>query len=213
MVEMDGKEMRHVGTYRYLHEVKEENQIPFEEQSWGKERKEKNLVWYAAYGSNMLEERFLHYIHGGSFRGKGRNQRPCGDTSSPRAKRAYVFDHDMYYAKESGAWEYGGVSFLDVTRPGKAYGVAYLITEEQLEHLWREENGGQMPIPGKSWYDHKAELGTMDGYPVLTVTNRRILEKNEPGERYKNVLMEGLRENHKNLSDEEIRSYVDSRNR
>ncbi|MFH5835820.1 gamma-glutamylcyclotransferase [Proteiniclasticum sp. C24MP] len=213
MVEMDGKEMQHVGTYRYLHEVKEENQIPYEEQPYGKERKEKNLVWYAAYGSNMLEERFLHYIHGGCFRGKGRNQKPCADTSSPRAKRAYVFDHDMYYAKESGAWEHGGVSFLDVTKPGKAYGVAYLITEEQLNHLWIEENGGHIPTPGISWYDHKADLGTMDGYPVMTVTNRRVLEKNEPGERYKNVLMEGLRENHKELSEEEVRAYVESRNR
>ncbi|MBO1265522.1 gamma-glutamylcyclotransferase [Proteiniclasticum sp. SCR006] len=38
-VEMDGKEMQHVGTYRYLHEVKGENQIPYEEQPYGKERK------------------------------------------------------------------------------------------------------------------------------------------------------------------------------
>lgn len=212
-VEMDGEMIHYVGTYFYLNHVEEKNYIHPDDQPWSSNSSKKNdLVWYAAYGSNMLHERFMHYINGGSFRGGGRDHKPCIDTSAPRAKMAYEFDHDMYYANNSRSWDNMGVSFLDVSRPGKAYGVAYLITEEQLEHLWREENSGTIPGPDSTWYNNKVELGTIQDIAVKTVTNTRVLEKIQPSRKYMEVLMEGLRENYPDFSEEEIRDYVASRN-
>jgi hypothetical protein len=46
----------------------------------------------------------------------------------------------------------------------------------------------------------------------MTVTNRNALKKNQASQKYLQVLMEGLRENYPNLSDEEINDYVHSRN-
>lgn len=212
-IEMDGKMIHYVGTYFYLNHVEEKNYIHPDDQPWSSRSSKKNdLVWYAAYGSNMLHERFMHYINGGSFRGSGRDHKPCNDTSAPRAKMAYEFKHDMYYANRSRSWDNMGVSFLDVTRPGKAYGAAYLITEEQFEHLWREENSGIIPGPDSIWYNNKVELGTIQDIPVKTVTNTKVLEKNQPSQKYMEVLMEGLREHYPDLSEEEIRDYVESRN-
>lgn len=83
----------------------------------------KEYVWYVSYGSNMLYERFLHYIKGGSFRGS-RYRRPCADQSLPLAVKTVEIPYDMYFGNESGSWRGGGVSFLDVTQKGKALGVA-----------------------------------------------------------------------------------------
>ena len=214
MVEMGGQMVPGVGVYVYLHAVKEENLVEEKDQPWRRRTREvENLVWYAAYGSNMLHERFLCYIKGGAFRNQGRDHKPCADPSLPKAKTNYELPHPMYFANRSGSWDNKGVSFLDVTRPGKAYGVAYLITREQFEHLFREENEGNVPGPDSLWYNRKAELGTLHGIPVMTVTNRNALNRNEPGERYLQVLKEGLRENYPNFTESDIHDYLQSRNR
>ena len=210
---MDGQTLSNVGVYVYLHEVDEKKYVEPNMQPWVKHNGDiSNLVWYAAYGSNMLEERMMHYIHGGCFRNQGRDHEPCADTTAPRAKMAYEIPYDMYYGNRSGSWDGGGVSFLDGTKPGKAYGVAYLISKEQFEHLYREENGGSEPGPDSTWYNCKLKLGTFSRIPVMTVTNRSLVRKNKAGQRYLQVLMEGLKENYPNLSDEEIEEYVNSRN-
>lgn len=212
-IEMEGKNIPNVGVYVYLHEVEEDKLVASNDQPWGKNHREStNLVWYAAYGSNMLEERMMCYINGGFFRNQGRKHNPCHDTTAPRAKMTYEIPYDMYYGNQSGSWEGMGVSFLDGSKPGKAYGVAYLITEEQFEHLYREENGGFEPRPNSTWYNHKLKLGIYKNIPVMTVTNRNVLKKNQASQKYLQVLMEGLRENYPNLSDEEINDYVHSRN-
>ena len=46
--------------------------------------KNQDLVWYVAYGSNMLYERFMCYINGGQFRDNGRDHEICLDTTPPR---------------------------------------------------------------------------------------------------------------------------------
>jgi len=212
-IEMDGKILPNVCVYVYLHEVEEKNYVEPVMQPWGKTKREsKDLVWYAAYGSNMLYERMMCYINGGTFRNQGRDHKPCADTTAPRAKMAYELPYDMYYGNRSGSWEEMGVSFLDGSKPGKAYGVAYLITKEQFEHLYREENSGTEPSPNSRWYNHKLQLGTYDGISIMTVTNCSVRTKNQASQKYLQVLMEGLRENYHQLSDEEIADYVNSRN-
>jgi gamma-glutamylcyclotransferase (GGCT)/AIG2-like uncharacterized protein YtfP len=212
-IEMDGKIIPNIGVYVYLHGVEEKNYVGPNKQPWGKKNNEnENLVWYAAYGSNMLYERMLCYINGGTFRNQQSKQRVCTDTTAPRAKMNYEIPYDMYYGNQSGSWAGMGVSFLDGTKPGKAYGVAYLISKEQFEHLYKEENGGFEPRANSIWYTNKLKLGIYNDIPVMTLTNHKVVEKNQASQKYLQILMEGLRENYPNLTDEEIEDYVQSRN-
>lgn len=210
---MDGQTLPNVGVYVYLRGVEEKNSVEPFMQPWRKNNWDsRNLVWYAAYGSNMLQERMMCYINGGKFRHQGRDHSPCADKAAPRAKVAYAIPYDMYYGNKSGSWENRGVSFLDSSKPGKAYGVAYLISKEQFEHLYREENGGSVPRADSTWYTSKLKVGEFKNIPVMTVTNHLVLPKKIASNRYLQVLMEGLSENYPNLSDEEIEDYVNSRN-
>lgn len=170
-----------------------------------------NYVWYVGYGSNMLEERFIHYIKGGKFRGGGRNHEPCPDQASPKAKMIYEIPYNMYYGNSSGSWDNGGVSFLDITVPGRAYGVAYLINKEQFMHLYKEENAGKIPRPDSIWYNSIVSLGQWDGIDVLTITNNRVVDRNQVSRRYLEVLFEGIKESYTYLDDTEIWDYLKSR--
>lgn len=62
------------------------------------------MVWYAVYGSNLLYERFMCYLKGGSFRG-GHAAERCSDSAPPRARLLYELPYDMYFGKSSGSWE------------------------------------------------------------------------------------------------------------
>ncbi len=166
-----------------------------------------NYVWYVSYGSNMLKDRFLCYIKGGSFNGS-RYLPPCKDTSEPIEFRPYIIPHDMYFGRYSTQWD-GGVSFLDTTKPGKAYGMAYLITREQYEHVVRQENGGREP-GHYSWYSYSYSLGYEDGVEILTLTNRRVTEYNEPSNRYLDVIRDGIKQNYPDIAEDDIDYYLSS---
>jgi len=212
-VESGGQIITGVGVYAYMHNVDERKYVRYEEQPWrGPGAPMQDLVWYVAYGSNILAERFMCYINGGQFRNNGRDHKKCPDTTPPRAKMLYELPFDMYYGNHSGSWDRLGVSFLDATKPGKAYGVAYLVTKEQFEHIYREENGGLLPKPNSTWYNRILELGSIDTIPVKTFTNEGIVEKVDAGERYQKVLIEGLKENYARLGNQKITEYVVSRN-
>lgn len=115
----------------------------------------------------------------------------------------------MYFGNFSGSWNGSGVSFLDVTEPGSALGVAYLITKEQFEHVCRRENSGREPQPGSGWYEDIIDLGEMDGFEVKTITNRHVRDFNEPYPEYLETLKRGIGENWPEMSDEEIEDYLD----
>ena len=170
-----------------------------------------DLVWYLSYGSNMLFERFMHYIRGGSFRKGGACHEPCADRSEPRRKACYRIPYDMYYAKSSSNWGGKAVSFLDTSREGEALGVAYLVTRQQFDHVVIQENNGLPPELNPGWYDKTLSLGLLDGYEVLTFTNAEKLPHNDPSEDYLETLAAGLRENYTEMSEEEIWEYLRSR--
>ncbi len=157
----------------------------------------------------MLYERFECYIKGGSYK-NSRYHLPCEDETSPLAVRAVEIPHEMYFGNESGSWNGSGVSFLDVSSDGKAYGVAYLITEEQFEHVSMGENDGRSPCPGYYWYEDIIELGEMDGFKMKTLTNAEIRPYNKPSKDYLDTLRDGLKENFPELSNEEIENYLDA---
>jgi len=183
--------------YVYLRDVSGLRRIP----SWNE------YVWYVSYGSNMLYERFLCYIQGGSYN-SSRYHPPCSDTTLPQAVKTVEIPYDMYFGNMSGSWNCG-VSFLDVTKRGKALGVAYLITKEQFEHVCRRENDGRQPQEGYGWYEDVIDLGEMDGFEMKTVTNKNLRPYNDPNMAYLDTLYKGIRQNWPHMSDEEIEDYLE----
>ena len=170
--------------------------------------RKQDYVWYVSYGSNMLRERFLHYIKGGAFEDGGAPHKACTDQTEPLAVRTFAIPYDMYYGNESGSWEGGGVSFLDITKPGSAKGVAYLITREQFDHVASEENGGCPPERSPGWYNTVVSLGTIDGIEAVTITSDQRRPENEPVEAYRDTLRRGLQEHYPGMTDEEMEDYL-----
>lgn len=170
--------------------------------------RKQDYVWYVSYGSNMLRERFLHYIMGGAFEEDGASHAPCANQTWPLAVRTCDIPYDMYFGNESGSWEGGGVAFLDITKPGRAKGVAYLITREQFEHVAHEENGGRSPEYSVNWYNTVVSLGMMDGIEAVTITNDTRRLENEPVQAYRNTLRRGLQEHYPEMTDEEMEDYL-----
>jgi hypothetical protein len=60
-------------------------------------------VWYASYGSNILESRFHCYILGGQPKGaKKTNPGPgCTDKTLPIAKEEVTINSELYFAKNA----------------------------------------------------------------------------------------------------------------
>ena len=166
-----------------------------------------DYVWYVSYGSNMLKERFMCYIEGGSYKGSTPRQ-ACEDITPPIAVKAIEIPYDIYFGNRSRSWDNGGVSFLDVIKEGHSLGVGYLITENQFNHVAAEENGGIPPHESNGWYTDIIDLGMMNGFEVKTITNRTPRPHNNPSNSYFFTLMDGIRENWPDMSDEEIRNYI-----
>ena len=186
--------------YVYKRECSGLKRIP----AWGKE-----YVWYVSYGSNMLSERFMQYIEGGSYEGS-RYHPPCKDKTPPVAVKPINIPYGMYFGNESGSWDGGGVSFLDMTSKGRALGVAYLITKEQFDHVVYEENAGRRQNPDYVWYEDTIDLEAIDGFEVRTITNKYLRPYRQPVSKYLDTLRKGIRQNWPHMTDEEIEDYLDS---
>ena len=184
--------------YVYLGDVSSLKAIP----AWNRD-----YVWYVSYGSNMLYERFMCYIEGGSYAGS-RYHPPCDDTTPPLAVKAIEMPYGMYFGNRSGSWQGKGVSFLNVTEKGKSLGVAYLITRDQFNHVVYRENSGRLQDRSCGWYEDTIDLGVMDGFDVKTITNTVLRDYNEPCEDYLETLFEGIAQNWPEMSDEEIMDYL-----
>lgn len=185
--------------YVYNRDCSDLERIP----AWNRE-----YVWYVSYGSNMLKERFMCYIEGGSFE-ESRYRQACSDTTPPLSVRTVEIPYDMYFGNTSGSWQDCGVSFLDVSKKGHALGVAYLITKDQFRHVCAEENGGRAPEEGYSWYENIIDLGVMDGFEVKTITNRNLRPYNEPCLEYKKILIRGIKENWSDMFIRDINDYLE----
>ena len=64
-----------------------------------------DLVWYASYGSNLQEERFLCYIMGGKAIGSNKSNPGCKDKTPPRDTEEIYIESEMYFAKSSSVWD------------------------------------------------------------------------------------------------------------
>lgn len=149
---------------------------------------EKKYVWYASYGSNMLEERFMCYIKGGYFAPNDRHYDGCKDKTPPLDSMPVIIPYEMYYGQSSPSWQDSGVSFIDTDVPGHSLGRMYLITEEQFKDIHKAEG------PSACWYDLVVNFGEFDGHPLMTFTNSTRREENEPSKEYLKVIQMGVSE-------------------
>ncbi len=144
-----------VQTYIYARGT--ENCEPIPSGDWHEIQKDSRsqLIWYLAYGSNILEERFLKYIKGGTYQNKP--YQGCKDKSLPLDKRPFRVPYQVYFAGKSRRWNDGGVAFLDPADkiseglPGRIY----LITLEQFQEIQNQERHSGSLAPYEPGGDRK----------------------------------------------------------
>ena len=188
-------------------------------------KKETNAVWYACYGSNIREERFLCYINGGTPPGALRNFVGCSDKTKPRKSAKISIPHEMYFAKKSPTWNGGGICFLnpEKNRNIETYGRRYLINSGQFIDLVRQElkfegeividfeelrNRGFYNCMTDGRYGLLLYLGEIEEKPVVTFTSEIFLkdELNPPDITYLSTIVKGLREIY-DFKDSELLEY------
>jgi len=188
-----------------------------------------DLVWYACYGSNLLEKRFKLYIQGGRSDLIDKTYTGCTDKTPPLKNKPYTLHHGLFFSQTSSIWENKGVAFIKSKEDKSVDTLSriYLITRSQFEQVFLQENEldpninsieldlqeiqneGQL-ILNNNWYGRIIYIGDEDGYPVLTFTSP--LDDNEiqhepPGEKYLTVIAKGIKECH-DMSDNDIVNYL-----
>lgn len=149
--------------------------------------KSEKYILYAAYGSNLLLERFYAYIMGTEF--MGIKYEGCIDKSEPEDYGSILVPHRLYFAKNSSKWDGGGVAFLSLKEESDPYYYAVVrlwkITREQFVDIQRQEG---------SWYDQILNLGRKDKLDIITFTGKAEFEKekNPPSTSYIDIIKKGL---------------------
>lgn len=184
-----------------------------------------DLIWYAVYGSNLSHERFMYYINGGTPPGSAREYHACEDTTPPRAVLSYEMNYELVFGKNSGAWQNGGVAFVNNIENTQARTLAklYLISKAQFNHVakWETSSPGVIDVnfeqatevghtifKQQSWYGMVLYLGEVEGYPAYTLTKETEIDTyTKPSPQYLTQIVNGLRESH-GLSGNEIYDYL-----
>lgn len=149
------------------------------------------LVWYAAYGSNLLRARFLCYLEGGAPAPGMPVQRGAADPAPPRDERAVTLPFERYFGQHAEAWG-GAVAFLDPLTRGDTPGRAYLLTEEQFSDVLAQENGWPDRAPrDQGWYRCVLGLGEIEGVPLRTITSLDRHPAGPPSVAYLDVVRRG----------------------
>jgi len=186
----------------------------------------KSKIWYASYGSNLLEERFHCYIRGGQPNGSSKMYSGCTNKSLPTDNKPISIHHELYFANKSKSWNGSGVGFIktEFDESKITLGRMYLITIEQFIEVVKQENNidgdiaidfnhaqkfGSVVFKDKSWYGNLLYLGQDVGYPIFTFTHQRNLtdKLNPPNSEYLSMIIRGLKETY-NMSDLEIQTYL-----
>lgn len=187
--------------------------------------KEIDKVWYASYGSNILESRFLCYIRGGKPEGSVKEYKGCSDKTLPKKNEAIIINRELYFAKKSKSWQGSGVGFIksDHEPNKKTLGRMYLISMNQFIEVIKQETNfkgdlkidtgktitkGSLIYRENSWYGKLLYLGKKDEIPIFTFTNEKDLtpQLNAPNEYYLKTIIDGLKESY-NLNDFELIEY------
>ncbi|MET8654529.1 histone deacetylase [Nocardia aurea] len=171
-----------------------------------------DLVWYAAYGSNLHRSRFACYLSGGTPVGGAIDLPGCRDHTAPRRSVPLLLPGLLYFATESLTWT-GGRAFYAPDAPGETAAGAYLIGVGQFSDIVAQEMyrppgidldlteviGSGRTALGPGRYETLVRTGTLDGYPVLTCTapwRHTDIPGNPPAPAYLRHLAAGLAESH-----------------
>lgn len=145
------------------------------------------MLWYAAYGSNMLRERFRCYLTGGVFPGAKRVYPGArrSQRHGPAAELPLWIDGGVYFATSSPVWG-GGRALYDPDLNRKTAAAGYLITARQFsdivaQEMYREPgtdldlhpliHGGERFLKiGEGHYDTLVLAGWRGNIPVITFT-------------------------------------------
>ncbi len=144
-----------------------------------------DLVWYAAYGSNLSAERFAAYLTGGTGGTDGHahgHHHGARDATLPRADMPLTIPYRLVFAGQSRRWNGGGVAFLDPSDPTLTPGRAWLITTSQFADVYAQENGLEPSAaieadlkfgrqPSRGWYRQVLDLAPLHGVAVRTFTH------------------------------------------
>jgi hypothetical protein len=185
-------------------------------------------VWYAVYGTNLNERRFSCYIRGGTPNGTSKFNTGCHDKTPFVDGGPISIPFQLYFAKSSRRWEDGSVGFLalQVDPTVQTLGRKYLITRDQFEDVFRQENDigmseiivfdlvkarheGSLTVR-KSWYGKIIFLGIEAGLPVFTLTAHWDLDASEvrlPSSNYLQHIIKGIRQTY-HISDQLILEYL-----
>lgn len=187
--------------------------------------RDKALVWYASYGSNLSRERFLCYIVGGTPEGALKRNQGTTDPTLPQEDKPIRLPYALYFAQRAASWQNGGVAFIDGKKEEhiETLGRMYLITEEQFIQVVRQENSlnsedetfhvhlqdvknaGQWKMNGM-WYGRMVYVGEEAGYPIFTFTSPANLDETvelvSPSESYLKTIAGGLNETYGMTADE-----------
>jgi hypothetical protein len=180
-------------------------------------RTDTNRVWYVSYGSNLLKERFLCYITGGTPEGATRYNIGCTDKSMPLKDQSVSIPYPLYFAETSESWQCAGVAFISATKDAKrpTWGRMYLITGKQFIQVVRQENGlhpeddsldldlaqvrtqKELDVRPSSWYGKVMHLGDKKGHPMFTFTSPQNGEDHpftSPRENYLTTIGRGIQQ-------------------
>lgn len=147
-----------------------------------------DIVWYAGYGSNLSEERFLCYIKSGYCIENGKWYDGCSNPTlvSEKDDRAW-FPGQMYFGNTSGSWNNKGVAFYDPNAAGRTFMRMYKVTREQLMEIQDKEG------LSANWYGRIYALGIhTDGTPIYTMTSEARHSFNAPDNTYQNLILKAL---------------------
>jgi hypothetical protein len=165
---------------------------------------EQELVWYVAYGSNLLAERFSHYLAGGRPEGARRAYAGCRDTTPWRRHSPVEVPGRLRFGGVSPTWG-GGLAFLDPDAPGSTRGRGYLVTAGQFCDVARQEarvepghglalspHGGRWDAVVPAAYETVLGLGELDGHPTFTFTTATGPPAAAPAPAYLRTILAGL---------------------
>eukprot|EP00898_Chlorokybus_atmophyticus_P004270 jgi/Chlat1/4844/Chrsp31S04807 len=160
---------------------------------WELSMLDSTYCWYASYGSNMWQDRFMCYIQGGQVAGMTKPCRGSSDQRPPVAKLTRVIPHQLFFARNTRIWGAGGACFLDPVPSASAatHIVMYKITLRQFNDVFIQENAQATEAPlldltaltvlrampahetmhlCKGWYGGLKYLTDESGAPVMTFT-------------------------------------------
>lgn len=175
----------HVHFYKYILEENRKYSLSYTRD--GRWLDVRNYVWYASYGSNVLDIRMNKYI----------------DKTSSRLPFVYqrniIINHPIYFALRSRKWNNMGICFLDTSKQGMSFGRMYLITKDQFNEIMQQEG----PAYNLAYKLSQDELGV----DIMTITSSTHYDDTVPSIEYLEVIGAGIKQAY-HLETNDIINYL-----